>query len=263
MRVFALASAISLLAAAPVQAAPDVRAASLNLCTDELLLMLAAPDQIASVTHLSHDPQESPLWRLARRHPKNQGSLLSVAAEEPAVVIDMGGGGGGDAPRIAKRLGMRLITLPYPESLGDVEASIRTVATVLGRRRAGEALLDRIEQAKRSAPRTATEAIWLGGGGRSLAPTGLGAQWMRLAGLRQKAVAGNRVTIEQLLVSPPALLLRSDYRSGQYSAQQQWLKHPLLRRTGNWKTLATDGRKWTCMGPLLIDEILRLRRAAA
>jgi hypothetical protein len=27
------------------------------------------------------------------------------------------------------------------------------------------------------------------------------------------------------------------------------------------RTLATDGRRWTCMGPLLVDEILRLRGA--
>ena len=37
--------------------------ASLNLCTDELLLMLADPGQIASVTHLAQQPAETPLWR--------------------------------------------------------------------------------------------------------------------------------------------------------------------------------------------------------
>jgi hypothetical protein len=26
------------------------------------------------------------------------------------------------------------------------------------------------------------------------------------------------------------------------------------------RTLPTDGRRWTCLGPLLIDEIERLRR---
>ena len=28
------------------------------------------------------------------------------------------------------------------------------------------------------------------------------------------------------------------------------------------RTIPTDGRLWTCMGPLLIDEIYRLRGAA-
>lgn len=61
---------------------------------------------------------------------------------------------------------------------------------------------------------------------------------------------------------PPQLLLRSDYRAGQYSRPQRWLGHPLARSGRGGRTEATDGRLWTCMGPLLVDEILRLRRVA-
>ena len=56
--------------------------ASLNLCTDEYLLLLARPQEIASVSFLSQDPQESPLWKLARRHHSNRGSLEQVLAQE-------------------------------------------------------------------------------------------------------------------------------------------------------------------------------------
>jgi iron complex transport system substrate-binding protein len=56
------------------------------------------------------------------------------------------------------------------------------------------------------------------------------------------------------------LLLRSDYRAGQYSNGQRWLSHPAARLAAHVRTLPTDGRRWTCMGPLLIDEIERLRR---
>ena len=80
MRVFASLLAISLaLAAAAAEAAPR-RVASLNLCTDELVLLLAAPGQIVSVTHLAQQEAETPLWRQARRYPRNDGSLLSVVA---------------------------------------------------------------------------------------------------------------------------------------------------------------------------------------
>src|SRR5688500_9930017 len=66
--------ASALLAAASLA---SLRVASLNLCTDELLLALAAPEQIVSVTHLAHKPQEATLWRQARRYRQNDGSLLS------------------------------------------------------------------------------------------------------------------------------------------------------------------------------------------
>ena len=94
MRVFASLLAASLALAAPADASPR-RVASLNLCTDELVLMIADPAQIASVTHLSQSPAETPLWRLARRHARNDGSLLSVAPLRPDLVVTMGGGARG------------------------------------------------------------------------------------------------------------------------------------------------------------------------
>jgi iron complex transport system substrate-binding protein len=84
---------------------------------------------------------------------------------------------------------------------------------------------------------------------------------MALAGFRQRAMQGDRVSLEALLVRPPAVLLRSDYRQGQYSNGQRWLSHPAARRPLGARVIATDGRLWTCMGPLLVDEIARLRAA--
>ncbi len=259
MRAFGFALALSLLLlAGPAAAAQPTRVASLKLCTDELLMMLADPNRIVSLTYLSQQQAESPLWQQARRHHGNDGSILSVAGLAPDLVIDMGGGAR-DSERIAGRLGARLLTLPYPQTLGDIEASIREVAAALGRPDRGRYLLNRIKSLRHSAPEASVDSAWLGGGGRSLAATSLGAQWMALAGLRQRSFAGDRLTLEQLLVSPPALLLRSDYRAGQYSAEQKWLAHPLLRKAPRSRSVPTDGRRWTCMGPLMIDEIVRLR----
>lgn len=258
MRAFALVSAASLALAAPAEAAPR-RVASLNLCTDELLLMLAAPGQIASVTHLAHNPAETALWQKARRHRRNDGSLLSVATLKPDLVLTMGGGAR-DRAGIAARMGIRTINLPYPQNLDDVAASIRRVAEALGRNEAGQRLIGRIAALRRTGPRRGRDAIWLGGGGRSVAADGLGAQWMALAGLRQRSLKGDRVSLEQLLVAPPAVLLRSDYRAGQYSSEQRWLTHPLARGVQGTASLVTDGRRWTCMGPTMIAEILRLRK---
>lgn len=261
MRAFASCLAASLLAlAGPVQAVP-ARVASLNLCTDELLLLLAAPGQIASVTHLSHQRAETPLWQQARRYPRNDGSLLSVAGQRPDLVLTMGGGPR-DRARISARLGLRTLDLPYPMRIADIETSIRTVAHALGRERQGAALIGRIEALKRTAPRRQRDALWLSGGGRSLSSSGLGAEWLALAGLRQRALPGDRVTLETLLVRPPQVIVRSDYRQDQYSGEQRWLSHPLARRVAAARTLTTEGRRWTCMGPLLIDEIARLRLEA-
>ncbi len=259
MRVFASLLAASVALAAPVAAAAaPARVASLNLCTDELLLMLGAPEQIVSVTHLSHQEAETPLWREGRRYARNDGSLLSVAGLHPDLVLTMGGGGR-DRGRIAERLGIRVVDLPFPTRLADIEASISEVSRVLGRPERGAALLARIDALKRSTPAQPREAIWIGGGGISMSGDGLGAQWLALAGLRQRTLPGNRATLETLLAHPPEVLVRSDYRAGQYSGQQRWLGHPLARAVRGGRSVQAEGRRWTCMGPLLIDEIVRLR----
>lgn len=259
MRAFVFASILSLLLLGRAEAAAPKRVASLNLCTDELLLMLAEPAQIASVTHLSQSPAETPLWRLGRRHPRNDGSLLSVVRFRPDLVLTMGGGAR-DRARIAERLGIRTLDLPFPQSIADIERSIALVGAALGRGGQAKLLLGRIAELRRTRPRLGIDTIWLGGGGRSVGATGLAAEWMALAGFRQRTLQGDRVSLEQLLVAPPKVLLRSDYRSGQYSGEQRWLSHPLAKGTRKSKTIVTDGRRWTCMGQVMIGEVARLRK---
>jgi iron complex transport system substrate-binding protein len=257
MRAFAFVSAISLALAGTCEAAPR-RVASLNLCTDELLLMLAAPGQIVSVTHLAQQQAETPLWRQAAPYRRNDGSLLSVASLRPDLVLTMGGGAR-DRVRIAARLGFRTLDLPFAGSLDEVQSNVRAVGVALGRSREAEAVVTRMSRLRRGSPRSALDSIWLGGGGRTVATGGLEAQWMRLAGLQQRQVRGDRISLEQLVARPPQVLLRSDYRQGEYSSGQRWLNHPLARGTRRSRTIPTDGRRWTCMGPLLVDEIVRLR----
>ncbi len=262
MRAFASLSAISLAAAAAAADAAPRRVASLNLCTDELVLQLAAPEQIVSVTHLAQAPAETALWRQARRYRRNDGSLLSVVALRPDLVVTMGGGAR-DRLRIAARLGIATVDLPFARSLTDVAEGVRRLSLALGRPARGAAVLRRMAALMRSAPRRRHDSIWLGGGGRTVAADGLEAQWMALAGLRQRPLRGDRVPLETLIARPPAVLLLSDYRQGQYSNQQRWLAHPAARRPRGALTIAIDGRPWTCMGPLLLDEIARLRRSVA
>lgn len=261
MRVCASLLAASLALATPAAAAPS-RVASLNLCTDELVLLLAAPGQVVSLTHLAGEEAETPLWRRARRYRRNDGSLLSVASARPDLVVTMGGGAR-DRAGIAARLGIHTLDLPFAASLADVEANIRRLAVALGRPERGAALIRRIEALRASTPARRRDAIWLGGGGRTVSATGLEAQWMALAGLAQRPMRGDRVSLETLIARPPAVLLRSDYRAGQYSNAQRWLDNPAASRARAGRTIVTDGRLWTCMGPLMIDEVARLRRLLA
>lgn len=258
MRVYACALAISL-AASSAEAAPR-RVASLDLCSDELVLLLAAPGQLISVSRVGGDPQDNVLAARAKGLHFNDGSIVSVAGLSPDLVITMGGGGR-DRRRLADALGSRLVDVPPPQRIEDVRENIRLVATALGRKPAGEALVRWMDGALGSVPKDQKDAILLGGNGASVPADGLAAEWLSYTGLRQRALPGDRVEIAEVLADPPQILVTSAYRSGQVSLSQMWLKHPALRRLpATTRRVSIDGRAWTCLGPLVAQSIATLKR---
>ena len=233
-----------------------VKAASLNMCTDEYLLLLAKPQEIASVSRLSRDPADSSLWRLGQRFPGNRGDLESALRTRPNLLITMGGGGRATS-MIARKLGLRTLDLPFPMTIDDVSKSMNRVARALGDERRVIAWKGRLAQLKGSVP-AGRDAIFLGAGGNSVGAQSVEAEWMRLAGLKQRFLAGGRATLEQLATRPPSVLLRSTYRRTERSLGQTWLEHPLASPKAS-KIVTVDGRPWTCAGPLMVSEVERLR----
>lgn len=242
---------VSLLAASAA-----VRAASLNMCADEYLLLLARPAEVASVSRLSRDPADSSLWRIGRRFPGNRGTLESALGSRPNLLITMGGGGKATS-MIARRMGLRIVDLPFPMSIRDVSANMDRVATALGDPARADGWKRQVARLGGS-PGRERDTIFLGSGGNSVGAGSLEAEWMRLAGLRQRALPAGRADLEQLAMRPPAVLLRSAYRRSERSLGQAWLDHPLAKPRSS-RIIPVDGRPWTCAGPLMPAEVERLR----
>src|SRR5262249_10027333 len=70
----------------PAQAAPQ-RIVSMNLCTDQLALMLVDRSRIVSISFLGADPAESPLAAMAKGVPINHGLAEEVIAQKPDLVL--------------------------------------------------------------------------------------------------------------------------------------------------------------------------------
>lgn len=241
---------------ASLLAASAIRAASLNMCSDEYLLLLATPREIASVSRLSRDPADSPLWRLGRRFPGNRGTLESALTTRPSLLITMGGSGRATG-LIAREMGIRTLDLPFPATVDDVAANMDRVAAALGEPSRALPWKQRLARLKLALP-PSRDAIFLGAGGNSVGAQSLEAEWMSLAGLRQRAITGARASLELLATRPPAVLLRSSYRRSERSLGQSWLDHPLANPATS-TVMSVDGRPWTCAGPLMVGEIERLR----
>jgi iron complex transport system substrate-binding protein len=194
---------------------------------------------------------------MARRHHANYGSVEQVLKTRPSLLLNMGGGGRASA-LIAGRLKMRTLDLPAPGSIEAVGDNLKTVAQALGDKRRADPWLARLSKLRRTQPLHARDAVLLTGSGRSVQQGSPAIAWLRLAGLQQRALPEGRASLELLLTRPPKILVESTYRRQQVSRGTAWLDHPVVRRA-KARRLPTDGRAWTCLGPLMIAEIERLR----
>ncbi len=238
--------------------ATPARIVSLNLCTDEYLLLTARPGQIASISRLGADRQESPLAARSHGLATNSGHLGDVLAQQPDLVLTMGASPQDHA--LAERLGVRLVALPYPQSPADVVRQVQQIAGLVGNPAAGAAFAQDVQSLTTTAPAQPIPALMLGGAGLAPAMGGLAAGWLRLAGLQQRQ--SGTVAMETLLADPPAILVINRYRPGQVSQPQAWTNHPALARLHS-RRITTDGRAFLCGGAAMPAEIQRLRGALA
>ena len=158
-------------------------------------------------------------------------------------------------------------TSPSPQSLDDVEASVTTAGRGLGTAAGRDYAASQAGgAAERAPPPDAADTIWLGGGGQQRsAPDRLEAQWMRLAGLR---AAADPLAIacqpgDCWCCARRPILLRSRLSAGPNIRPGSAGSTIRCARPLSSQVIATDGRPWTCMGPLLIERDRAAARAGA
>jgi len=118
----------------PTQAGADARPTrivSLNLCTDQLVMLLAEPERIAAISHLARDPQLSVLADDAQRLPVNYGQAEEVFLLKPDLVV-AGSFNINASVDILRRLGVRVEELPSANSFDEIRMSVRRMGKLLG-----------------------------------------------------------------------------------------------------------------------------------
>lgn len=260
-----------IVAGAQAQALPRPlpRVASLNLCTDELLLMLAEPGQIIGVSPLAQDCWSAVLCAQARHVPVLTPTAEHVVAARADVVL----GGTYTTPvalQAAREAGATVLTLPPATTLGDIPGQIRTIARAIGAPERGEALATAFTQRLNalSAPRRLTSpsaAIYAANGfmtgAGSLADDVLAhAGWRNYATVMRRPGAAP-FPLEVLIAQPPDLLI-VDRSSPGTSLAQALLDHPALQqRFTGAHHLDMPARLWLCGLPQTLDALAMLRHA--
>jgi iron complex transport system substrate-binding protein len=133
--------ALLLLLALPLLAARPQRVVSQAVGTDELLLALADPGQIAALSHIGRDGRFSVVADEAKRFPSLKDSdAESVLRFRPDLVL-AATFTRPETLALLRRAGVRLVVLDRFDTLEDVYASLRILGRELGQQARAEALI--------------------------------------------------------------------------------------------------------------------------
>lgn len=259
-------------AMASVSLAADrpARIVSLNMCTDELVLRLADPVRIASVTWLSQDPRNANMAEAARRVPANHGLAEEVLGFKPDLVV-----AGAYTTRatvsLLGRVGVTVREFGVPRNLAEMKAQITEMADLLGEPTRGQALLAGIEQRLQALAARRVErplrAIVLRPSGFTVGRGSLVDEILTRAGLVNIAVelgveSYGQIALETVALGRAEVLILNETPDGPPSLAHEILHHPVIDRLGaRLKLVALPSRLWTCAGPSVLDAIEMLVRA--
>ena len=262
------------LAVLPAAAKPQ-RIVSLNLCTDQLILLLADRQAVASVTYLALDPDLSYMAAAARGLHVNRGLSEDALVLDPDLVL-AGGFTTRSTVSLLKRLGLEVLEVQAPDSLEMVRTQIRRVAEAVGEPGRGERLIARMDARIAAARATVrgrrrVAAVYHENsftvGGKSLVD-----DIVKAAGFDNLA-AGlgiekfGYLALESLIVAAPELIIFGSYRPDWPSLAHQVLEHRALRAAfdrrkpggcGAFVTVPT--RLWNCGGPFNAEAVELLAR---
>jgi len=254
------------------RAGPLPTVASINLCTDQLVLSVADPSQIVTLSWLSADPEESTLADAAARYPLNYGSAEEILRFDPDIVI-AGVYTNAFTRALLRDLGYAVVDIPPANALEDVETHLRQVGAAIGRTERAEALIRemraRIARHRRRLESAApVAAVVVRPGGFTVEAPSLAHDMMTLAGLRNLPAEHGldrwgSLSVETLLHHPPELLVVAAYRSDEASLANAVLAHPALERLAERTVTAeVPGSMWGCGLPGSLDAVALLERAA-
>lgn len=266
----AIAVAVFHLLVTPCLAFPPKRVVSMNVCTDQMAMLLAEPGQLLSVSFLASDPYTSALADHAKQYVVNHGSAEEVYMLKPDLVLS-----GSYTTRttvgLLRELGVTVEEFSHSTSFDDVRAEFRQMGDVLGRRERAEAIIAEFdaELAKltsRQVPDLRV-ALYYANSYSSGAGT-LVDEVVRAAGLRnvsnEYGLSGTGVLpLEALLMADPDIIVVADEHYDAPALAQQNFKHPaFLDLVARKRTAKLPPALTVCGGPFTLEAVRLLQDAA-
>ncbi len=242
-------------------AVKPVRIVSMNLCTDQLLMLLANPDTILSISHLALERNSSfnADFAIAQGFKVNHNLPEEVISLSPDLIVT-GEFQHRAETQLLRQLGYRVETFPVFHNLSEVKKNIQRMATLLHEKKRGEKIISSMDsdlaRMLKDVPKESVSAVSYHARGYTQGQNTLMDELMTLAGwhniANDFAIKGyGQISLESLLLAQPQQLFYSQYAPGTRSQGQIVMDHPVLdklfqpsRKTG------IDSRLLICGGPM-------------
>lgn len=256
--------------ASGAQAEGPARVVSINLCTDQLAMLVAGEGQLVSISDLARDPHSSAMAQEAEDFPVNHGQAEEIFLLKPDLVL-----AGTYTTRatvgLLRTLNIRVEQFSPETSFDDVKANIRRMGALLKREARAEELAGQIDaelQRLKRLPRSGQlAALYYANSYTSGADT-LAHAVIEAAGLENLAarlgIRGTAtISLESLVLAMPDVVVAGDRDYEPPALAQENFAHPafraLVERSGE---AAMPVRNTVCGGPFTLAAV-RLLRAAA
>ena len=243
------------------QATGAIRIMSMNPCIDAILVRVADPGEIVSISHDSHDPAATSIpLDVANRFPANAGTAEEVVAAQPSMVL-LGSHGDPATEKAIRAASVRMVAVGVPSTISESLDQIRGIARIAGHPERGAALVARIETALDAAKpgpgTTPVDALIRQGQGLVPGKGTLADDLLTRTGFRNKSpdfglAMWDMLPLEPLMAHPPRLLLTDVSRTREQPAA--------LSSVRQMRIADFPERLLRCAGPNLTDAAARLKR---
>ncbi|MEE9321552.1 MAG: ABC transporter substrate-binding protein [Granulosicoccus sp.] len=243
---------------------------SINLCADQLVMLLADDKQILSLSRLSHEPGGSIFHEKARLFPVNSGAAEAVIELAPDFVL-VGPYTSRYTTAMLRELGVQVEVLPIAGSMEAMLENVTTIAALLNKHDAGERIVDGIKRRladikKQSGdtPKHSLTALVYDANGYTSGEETIRGHLLELAGWSNAAstagISGyGTLSLETLIRLSPDALIHSPYNKNGYSRAQSLTQHPAIRASGfNPLVIPIAANKTICAGPWSMDVVEQL-----
>ena len=249
-------------------AAPPQRVVSMNVCVDQLAMLVAGDEQLYSVSYFAADERASVLAEEARQYRLNHGSAEEIFLMQPDLIL-AGAYTTQSAVDLLRRLGFRVEVFQPARSFADIRANLLRIGTLLGRSARAHELVAQLElslreiTARGSANDHPTVVVYAANsytfGAGTLADAIVTAAGFTNAASLLDLTGIAKLPLEQLVLHEPDVIAVSRRWSSAPALATEVLTHPALAHISIASPpIAIVDARWDCGGPFTVEAVHEL-----